>query len=235
MSVSIEDLEKVVKDDVLPTEVADMYLKIYVADIDWKPHLGQLWSNVSAKSTDADSAKAQIKKIIACTTLLPAYDKTSLTSPPQNLIFWCATWTQFNERDWLELYKNMVKTDIEIQKNRKQILHLGVIDSVDYIPLTRQAFNWIYSKAEQNDVINPGNKDELVKKFQNLVKIYGGATICNLFSKHQKNIDKIVNWRSGYFIEKEIYKIYSMEQITKIKQTELSKIDPKHVKTLVKK
>jgi hypothetical protein len=35
------------------------------------------------------------------------------------------------------------------------------------------------------------------------------------------NIEKVLNWRSGYFIEKEIYKVYSLEQILKIKKAEL--------------
>lgn len=230
----IEDLQKVINEDTLPTEVADAYLKIYVADIDWKTHIGKFWSNTKSKSPNEDQAKLHIKKTIACTTLLPYYDKTIIPDPPQNLLFWIPTWNQFTEKDWLELYKKMIKTDIEIRKNRKQMLACGVIDSIDYIPLTRQAFNWLYNKAEETNCINDDNKKDLIKKFQNLIKIYGGATICNVFSKHESNVSKVVNWRSGYFIEKEIYKIYTIDQMKKIKQTEISKIDPKHIKTLEK-
>lgn len=235
MSVTIEDLQKVVNDDVLPTDVADMYLRIYVADIDWKPHIAKVWSNIKAKNPDVDECKAQIKKHIACATILPMYEKKIVPNPPQNLLFWAPTWSQYNERDWLDLYKGMVKEDIQIRKNRKKILSLGVIDSVDYVPLTRQAFNWLYGKAEAEEIITDENKQEVIKKFQNLVKIYGGATICNLFSKYEKNIEKILNWRSGYFIEKEVHKVYTLEQLAKIKQTELSKIDTKYIKELAKK
>lgn len=230
----IEDLQKVINEDTLPTDVADAYLKIYVADIDWKVHIGKFWGNTKSKLKTEEEAKLHIKKTIACTTLLPYYDKTIIPDPPQNLLFWIPTWNQFNEKEWLDLYKKMIRSDIEIRKNRKQMLSCGVIDSIDYVPLTRQAFNWLYNKAEESNCITEDNKKDLIKKFQNLVKIYGGAIICNVFAKHESNVSKVVNWRSGYFIEKEIYKIYTVEQMKKIKQTEISKIDPKHIKTLEK-
>lgn len=230
----IEDLEKVIKEDVLPTDVADGYLKIYVADMDWKNHIGKLWSNTSSKFSDQNEAKLHMKKTIAATTLLPYYDKSIIPDPPQNLLFWLPTWNQFNEKDWINLYKKVIVSDIEIRKNRKKLLAYGVVDSVDYVPLTRQAFNWLYSKAEETNVITESNKKEIINKFQNLVKIYGGAIICNIFTKHEKNVSKVPNWRSGYFIEKEIYKVYSMEQIIKIKKTEMSKIDQKYIKKIEK-
>jgi len=230
----IEDLEKVIKEDTLSTEVADMYLKIYVADIDWKPHIAKLWANTK-KIQNEDQRKQHMKKVLACTTLLPYYDKTIIPDNPQNLLFWCSTWNQFNEKDWLSLYKEMVKKDIEIRKSRKKILSFGVVDSVDYLPLTRQAFNWLYGKAEEANCINEENKKDIIKKFQNLVKVYGGAVVCNVFAKHESNVSKVLNWRSGYFIEREIYKVYTLDQISKIKQTELSKIDNKYIKMLAKK
>jgi hypothetical protein len=231
----IEDLQKVVSEDTLTADVADMYLKIYVAEIDWKHHISNLWSNLKNKNSDEQICKVLMKKSIACTTLLPSYDKTVIPENPHNLLFWISSWNQFNEKDWMDCYKKMVEQDIEIRKSRKKMLAYGVIDSIDYVPMTRQAFNWMYSKAEETKIINDDNKQEVIRKFQNLIKIYGGAVVCNVFVKHEKNIDKILNWRSGYFIEKEIHKIYTIEQMGKIKQTEISKIDSKHVKTLVKK
>ena len=70
---------------------------------------------------------------------------------------------------------------------------------------------------------------------KNLVKIYGGAVICNVFNNYGLNIDKVLNWRSGYFIEKEIYKVYSIEQIIKIKKAEMAKTNPNYIKTLINK
>ena len=229
----IEDLQKVVNGESLPTYVADMYLRIYVSDIDWKPHIAKFWANTKNKITEDDSAKMHMRKSIACASLIPIYDKKVIPDPPQNLLFWCPTWSQFNERDWVQMYKKVVEDDIKIRNNRKKLLQYGVVDSIDYLPLTRQAFNWLYTKAEETKVIG-SNKEDLIKKFENLVKIYGGAVICNVFAKHETNISKVLNWRSGYFIEKEIYKIYTPDQISKIKQTEISKIDPKYVKKLTK-
>jgi len=229
----IEDLQKVVNGESLPTNVADMYLRIYVSDIDWKPHIAKFWANTKNKITEDDSAKMHMRKSIACASLIPIYDKKVIPDPPQNLLFWCPTWSQFNERDWVHMYKKVVEDDIKIRNNRKKLLQYGVVDSIDYLPLTRQAFNWLYTKAEETKVIG-SNKEDLIKKFENLVKKYGGAVICNVFAKHETNISKVLNWRSGYFIEKEIYKIYTPDQISKIKQTEISKIDPKYVKKLTK-
>lgn len=229
----IEDLQKVVSGESLPTNVADMYLRIYVSDIDWKPHIAKFWANTKNKITEEDAAKAHMRKSIACASLIPVFDKKAIPDPPQNLLFWCPTWSQFNERDWVDIYKKVVEDDIRIRNNRKKLLQYGVVDSIDYLPLTRQAFNWLYMKAEESKSIGD-NKEDLVKKFENLVRIYGGAVICNVFAKHESNISKVLNWRSGYFIEKEIYKIYTPEQISKIKQTEISKIDPKYVKKLTK-
>lgn len=230
----IENLEKVVNDGIITTDVADAYLKIYLADIDWKPHIAKVWSNTKNKLKDDFESRIHMKKSLACATILPLYDKTVIPDNPQNLLFWCPAWSQFNERDWFQIYQETIKKDIEIKNYRKKIVSCGVVDAIDYFPLTRQAFNWLYSKAENEGSINESNKKEIIKKFQNLVKVYGGAIICNVFSKHEANIGRVLNWRTGYFIEKEIYKVYSLDQIIKIKQTEISKIDTKYVKTLSK-
>jgi hypothetical protein len=45
-------------------------------------------------------------------------------------------------------------------------------------------------------------------------------------------VDKVFNWRSGYFFEKQIHKVYSVEQIKKIKLAELAKTSNKYIKTI---
>jgi len=82
----VDDLEKMIKEDVLSVDVADMYLKIYVADLDWKPHIAKFWSNTTAKIQSVDDAKNHMKKSIACTTLMPYYDKTIIPDPPEKLL-----------------------------------------------------------------------------------------------------------------------------------------------------
>ena len=123
-------------------------------------------------------------------------------------------------------------SDLYIQTNQRELLSIGIIDPIDYSPLTRQSFNWLYSQAEQNGDLNDRNKDIVIKKMQNLVRIYGGAVISNVFQNHKIVIDKVFNWRSGYFFEREIYNVYNYDQIKKIKKTEIEKLNPKYVKTL---
>jgi len=67
---------------------------------------------------------------------------------------------------------------------------------------------------------------------QNLIRIYGGAVVSNLFTNHTSSVDKVFNWRSGYFFEREIYNIYTFDQIKKIKSKEIEKLNPKFVKVL---
>lgn len=148
------------------------------------------------------------------------------------ILFWCPTWNQYREKDWFSLLKDVVKKDIEIQNNHKQLLNLGVIDPIDYSPITRQAYNWLFSRAETDGVVNDKTKDTISKKMQNLIRLYGGAVISNLFTNHTNNVDKVFNWRSGYFFEKEIYNVYTFEQIKKIKSKEIEKLNPKYVKIL---
>jgi hypothetical protein len=53
-----------------------------------------------------------------------------------------------------------------------------------------------------------------------------------MFVKHKNNISKVFNWRSGYFFEKEIHKVYKIDEIIKIKNTELQKLNQKYVKKI---
>ena len=53
-----------------------------------------------------------------------------------------------------------------------------------------------------------------------------------MFVKHKSNVNKVFNWRSGYFFEKEIHKVYKIDEILKIKSTELQKLNQKYVKKI---
>jgi hypothetical protein len=67
--------------------LADKYLNLYIADIDWKPHISQLWSNALKKFRNETVAKDHVKKAIACATILPLVEKTIIPDPPSNLTF----------------------------------------------------------------------------------------------------------------------------------------------------
>lgn len=230
--MSLESLSKVIEDKVIPMDVADKYLRLYVADVDWTKFVSDLWGNASKKNLSLEEKKDFMKRSIACTILTPLVNRSAIPDPPQHLLFWVSTWRTFHENDWLELFQAVAKEDLKISQNRNSFIKLGVIDPIDVSPLTRQAFNWLYDAADNAGCINESNKKALINKFSNLVRAYGGAVICNIFVNHKMNIEKVLNWRSGYFFEKEIYKVYSIEQIAKIKTSELNKTNSLYVKKI---
>lgn len=229
----LEQMTSVIEKNTMPIDVAEKYLNIYIGESDWKTHITKLWTNFENKNKNADISREDIKRAISCTALLPTLEKTNIPDPVHLILFWCPTWNQYKEKDWFSLFKDVVKKDIEIQKNHKQLLSLGIIDPIDYSPITRQAYNWLYSYAENSGSINDKTRDLISKKMQNLIRLYGGAVISNVFSNHSSNVEKVFNWRSGYFFEREIYNIYTFDQIKKIKSKEIEKLNPKFVKTLI--
>jgi len=229
----LDQLNTVVRDKSLPLDVAEKYLNLYIGDADWKTHISKLWTNFENKNRNSDQSKEDVKRAIACAALLPTIEKTNIPDPVHLILFWCPTWNQYKERDWFSLLVEIIKKDLYIQNNQTELLSLGVIDPIDYSPLTRQSFNWLYLQAEQSGDINEENKSIVTKKMQNLVRIYGGAVVSNVFQNHKHIIDKVFNWKTGYFFEREIYNVYTFEQIKKIKKTEIEKLNPKYIKKLI--
>lgn len=230
--MSLDILEKVIQEDTIPLEIAEKYLNIFLGPTDWKKNINKLWDISNSKSKNLDERKAFMKRAISCAVLLPYTEKSQVPSPPENLLFWCTAWVQFNERDWFDLFKKVVKEDIEIGKNRNKAILLGVIDPIDISPLNRQAFNWLYEKARENEELENLNIEDLKIKLANIVKSYGGAVVCNMFVNHKKNVNNVFNWRSGYFFEREIHKVYSPQDILKIKTTEIEKTNSKYIKRI---
>ena len=232
--MSTSDNEKLLENGTLSVELADKYLKIYVADIDWVPHITQLWNNSLKKNGNETVAKEYIRRAISCATILPLVEKTQIPDPPSNLLFWCTRWKQFEQDDWFELLKSIVKEDIEIVKKRNKVLSLGIVDPIDILPINRQAFNWLYEKILTEESLSEYQMKDARSKVSNLIRAYGGAVICYMFMKHQHSVDTVLNWRTGYFFEKKIHSEYSIDQINKIKSTELSKVNKKYIKKIEK-
>lgn len=233
--MSLEELKEAIDSKVLSVDLAQKYLRLYVADIDWQPHLSNLWSNAQKKYKDIDLAKNHVKKAISCTALLPTVQNIQIPNPPSNLLFWCTGWQQFNEQDWFESFLQVLKEDHKIIQNRKKVIELGIFDPIDVPPMTRQAYNWIYDKAIESESFDDDELPVVKDKFINLVRIYGGAVICNIFINHKLYVDKVFNWRSGYFFEKQIYKVYGLDQISSLKKAEMLKTNSKYVKKIEKK
>jgi hypothetical protein len=110
------------------------------------------------------------------------------------------------------------------------LINIGIIDPIDHSPVTRQAFNWMYDEAINNDCVKEENKTAITNKLKNIVSIYGGAVVSSMFMNHQGNIKNVLNWRSGYFFEKQIHKVYTIEKLIKIKNSEFAKTNPSYIK-----
>lgn len=230
-----DELRKVIEQNKLPVVVADKYLSLYVGSADWEKHIMKLHTDFNKRyGGDVEAVGLQMKRAIACATLLPREDRSTQIDPdnPQNLLFRCPSWSQFNEKNWFDLFKKVVARDIEIQQWRNEALSLGVIDPIEYQPYCRQAFNWLYGKADETGAINDENKEEMARKFRNIVWAYGGAVISYVFTKHESELKKVLNWRSGYFFERVIFDVYSKDQVLKIKKAELDKTNNKLVKSI---
>ncbi len=211
-------------------ENAVKYLSLYVGESDWAKHIDALWSRLTKKNSE-EQAKVLLKKTIACAVLLPVYDKTKIPDNPENLLFWCPSYQQFDDQDWTEKLLEVIERDLEIESWRLQCQRLGVIYPIVYAPWPRQAFNWLFKAAEESGQVNDDNREVIEKRFERLVLTYGGLVICHIFQKEESKIKKkVLNWRTGYFFERLIFEIYSVDQVVKIKKQELLKTN----KTLVK-
>lgn len=211
-------------------EIAIKYLNLYVGESDWGRHIDALWFRL-LKRHGEEAAKTLLKKTIACATLLPVYDRTKIPDNPENLLFWCPSYQQFNDEDWTSKFLAVIQRDEEIESWRLDCQRLGVVYPIVYAPWPRQAFNWLFKAAEESGHVNDSNKNLIEKRFERLVLTYGGLVICHIFQKEEYKIKKkVLNWRTGYFFERLIFEIYSIDQVLKIKKQELLKTN----KTLVK-
>jgi len=230
--MSIQMMDQLIKNNSLSIDVADKYLTLYLGESNWPEKISQLWT-VQSKRHGEEKAKEVVKKCIACACLSPIVNKTAIPEENHVLIFWVAGWPQFNERDWFEMFKEVVKSDLQIEKNRLTIMKFGIFEHIDIPPLTRQAYNWLNERVNQEKFVNQESKEKSVTKMKNLVRIYGGAVLCNLFTNYSSNVERVLNWKSGYFVEKEIYKVYSLDQIIKIKKSEIQKTNSNYIRKVI--
>jgi len=120
----MKDLKEVVENGSVSIEVMQKYLSLYIADIDWTPHVSQLWGNAIRKLKDPEQAKSHVKRAVACATILPLVQKVSIPEMPSNLLFWCTGWKQFNESDWFDIFRGIVKEDLDIIEKRNKFIRL---------------------------------------------------------------------------------------------------------------
>jgi len=225
---SEEDLSKVLDEDKITQPVAEKLLTLYVGEADWWQHVAKLHQRLVRKHGQ-EKARSLVRQAVAFTILLPAFDRSTRIDPehPENLLFWGLSYHQFDQRDWFEELKSVIRRDQQITQWRREALKLGVIDAIEYQPYCRQAYKWLCLEAEESDVVLT---PELKLKFRQLVMAYGGAVVSYIFEKHHSAVKKIVNWRSGYFFERLIFNTYSVDEVLKIKSNEIKKTNPKWIK-----
>jgi len=228
-----QDLDKVLNKGVITKTVGEKLLNLYLGDVEgswWDDYVVSLFIRLKKKHGE-EEAKKLIREAVSFAILLPAFDRSAKIdkSHPENLLFWGMSYHQFNQRDWFDELKKVIERDQQIAEWRREVLQLGVIDAIDFQPFCRQAYKWLCGWAEDSGVeLTP----ELEKKFRQLVLAYGGAVVSNVFEKHTDKVKKIVNWRSGYFFERIIFNVYSLDQIKKIKRHEIEKTNPQWIKAI---
>lgn len=210
-------LQKFVDGNPPDISVWKFYLRIYLGEADWDKYLGELKTKIHKQYGDA-GANLYYKQV-ACAIQLPAAERSIKVDPeaPQRLLFGCTAFQQFKEKDWFELLRVVAAKDIEIAQIKKDALALGYIKNIEYQPNTRQAFRWLLDKAEESGDLTPDSRERLAA----LVHIYGGAVISSIFTRHEEFVKKVVNWRTGYFFERQVFQVYKRDEILKIKKKEL--------------
>lgn len=219
----------------MPSELVK-YLEIYTAPnppVDWKTHL----DNLTERVRDRDRRRQQV----AFAILLPAYDKSVVRNgmDPAKLLFGAPKFDQFDGRDWWDDLIKVKQQDDGHIETRQQALNHGFVYPLEYNPRWRQAFRWLIERVEKHND-NDLNLEDSKHKFENLVFCYGGAIICNIFNKPElsKRIESLPNWRTAYFFERLIHKVYKPEEIIQIKKNDIEEIkrsDPKLIKYLAEK
>lgn len=230
-----ETIQKTQEDELTQEEVIS-YLELYLGKADWKAALTKVYRQVRKRCRDNEvNTKAQFREVVSCGILLPLVDGTRVPiDDPTKVLMWAQSQSNLAAHEWYELLNQERAKDKTIQAIRHKIATLGIIHPIAYSPPTRQAFNWIHAKAIEVGHLTPQNSNVVEKKFNNLVSIYGGNIICELFSRHSTArpiLNKVVNWYSGYFIERLIHDSFTLDEIVAIKKNELNKTN----KDLVKK
>lgn len=210
---------------------ASRYLTIYLGEPStgtWEDHIDKLYDQHKRKHKDIAEF---MRNTIACAVLLPTHDKINIDEP-ENILHKCSYWRQIDERDWFSDLKAVAKMDLKILEHRSKMLNLGVIEPIAYGLYTRQAFNWLMNRAEESGCINDSNREVIKQRMTNLIYAYGGVVICTVFDRTPDFVKKVLNWRTGYFFERLIYKVFTEEEMYKIKKRELEKANQKIVKSV---
>ncbi len=224
--------QKAIQEDRLTLADAKKYLTLYLGPADWDSALKRLMSQLRKYKS---SPTEQMREIVSCAILLPVYTDTRVPQEPTTVLFWAKSPSNLELRNWYQTLKDEMVKDVQLEKNRQIVSSSGLIHPIDYSPLTRQAFNWMFLKGKEIGHINDQNKHDVEQRYKTLISIYGGQVICSLFQKNTRTnpvLTKVINWYTGYFIERLIYSTFDLTQVMKIKEQELKKTNKSLIKQL---
>jgi hypothetical protein len=202
-------------------DIALKYLTTYVAEGEDE------WAHALVSLSNKNWGTEQIRNIIAATIVLPSIDRSVIPENPYNLLFWIKKYDQYERYNWIDKFKSILKEDEKIAENRNKLTILGCIDPIEYAPYPRQALRWLVEKSKENHEFN----SDVEQKFRSIVHVYGGISISNMFTNYQTKVNSVLNWRSHYFFEKALNRVYHIDKLVEMKKAEIEKTN----KSLVKK
>ncbi len=198
------------------------YLSIYYSDqVEWEEQLKRLSRQVS------DSSRR--RKQAAYTILAPYLHKTAKTTPIESLLFVCNKWADYDDLDWVDKLEETYYEDIATEALRAELLALGYIHPIEHDPRCRQALKWLCEQAGKQDEIAlspPQTKSSITNKYKGLIYTYGPSSVCALFQKpelKQQLLNNVHNWKTAYFVEKELRKHNTPKQLIERKSIDLNR------------
>lgn len=208
-----------------PEGLGNRYLNIYVAERDWLPDIERVFTRTRGNTQ-------QCQERVSAAILMPLVSKVQIPDPPENLLYMCHKYHQFEGHDWYDMWVKTALKDRKIASFRTKCENVGIIENVDFVPTTRQAYRWLIEESVNAGDLTDQNKTRVEAALLRLVWAYGGVPIVETFNKNSFAIKKeMVNWRTGYFFEKIMHKTFREDQLLIMKKEEL-RSNPTRVKTV---
>lgn len=222
----VEGLEE----GVLYGDFANQLLSIYVMDHDWSAAINRLHAQHKRNNRE-DVARELTREALAFTILLPTLDPTiriDADNPDNNLFYWQHFHQKQSEESWFKKLQSVIAGDMKNFAIRKELIALGVVDPLEFQPLSRQAYKWLCESAEsQGEELTARSRSQ----FRNFVMAYGGSIVSRVFDQKPYEVRRIPNWRSPYFIEQLTHRSFrDKNEMIRIKKTELDKTNSKWIR-----
>jgi len=196
------------------------YLSIYYSDqVEWADQLTKLQGRIK----DSDRRRKQA----AYTILAPYLHRVKATTPVEALLFACFKFSDYDEIDWVRELEVTFEQDKHTKALQSRLLSMGYIHPLEHDARCNQALRWLCEQASrQDDIVTApaAVKAGVTNKYKNLIYVYGPSSICSLFQRpelKQSLLHNVHNWKTSYFIEKELLKANNDQQLMDRKELDL--------------